>query len=423
MIGELLELRRLLRTPRLAPDEWARLRDEKLRAVVRHAHDRVPYYRQLFRAARLSPDDIRTTADLARLPVTTKDDLRRAGAAAVVDDPAALRDRATVLTSGTSGEPFTIVSTRRELARRRLVDFRAMLSAGVTWRDVIAIVGPEHERRARAHDRLGWFRTEIVPGALPPDEQIRRLQRLSPTVLWAYPTVLRAILQRVGYRLHDVCRPRMLITSSEVFDPVLRDRLAAVAQMPTFNFYGTNEVGRIAQECPAHDGLHVNADRVVFELADAQGRRVDGEGSVVVTSLDAYAMPFLRYRVGDLCAPLAGTCRCGSTFPRIAAPTGREWDMVTLPSGRLLSPVAFQVVLRGFGGIDQYRMLQEAPDRIVVTIVPGKSFATDSLPLLEERLLASLGERLGLEIRLSEFMPAGGRKFKVFESRIGRGAG
>lgn len=423
MIREALDAWRCLRAPRLPAEELARRRDARLRELVRHAYGRVRYYRRLFDAAGVSPDDIRTVADLARLPVTTRRDLKRAGAEALADDAPTGGDRVIVRTSGTSGEPIEIVATRREIARRRTTDFRALLAAGVGARDVIAIVGPEHERAPSLHDRLGAFRTGIVPGALPATEQIRRLARLRPTVLWIYPTVLCAILHEVGDRFAAVCRPRMMITSSEVFDPVLRGRVEALVAAPAFNFYGSNEVGRIAQECPAHDGLHVNADRVVFELADAQGRRVDGEGSVVVTSLDAYAMPFLRYRVGDLCAPLAGTCRCGSTFPRIAAPTGREWDMVTLPSGRLLSPVAFQVVLRGFGGIDLYRMLQEAPDRIVVTIVPGKSFATDSLPLLEERLLASLGERIGLEIRLSEFMPAGGRKFKVFESRIGRGAG
>ena len=144
----------------------------------------------------------------------------------------------------------------------------------------------------------------------------------------------------------------------------------------------------------------------------------EGEGEVIVTSLDARAMPFLRYRLGDRSATLAGPCACGSSFPRIAAPSGRVWDVVRLPSGRQLSPVAFQVVLRNVDGIDQYRIVQQAPDRFDVTIVPGPSFAADALPVLKERLAAVLGEPVAVDLRLSGFMTPEGRKFKVFESRL-----
>lgn len=418
MIREALDAWRCLRAPRLPAEELARRRDARLRELVRHAYGRVRYYRRLFDAAGVSPDDIRTVADLARLPVTTRRDLKRAGAEALADDAPTGGDRVIVRTSGTSGEPIEIVATRREIARRRTTDFRALLAAGVGARDVIAIVGPEHERAPSLHDRLGAFRTGIVPGALPATEQIRRLARLRPTVLWIYPTVLCAILHEVGDRFAAVCRPRMMITSSEVFDPVLRGRVEALVAAPAFNFYGSNEVGRIAQECPAHDGLHVNADRLIVEVVDAEGRPADGEGEVVVTSLDAHAMPFLRYRLGDRAATIGGPCACGSSFPRLAAPSGRAWEVVRLPSGRRLSPVAFQVVLRSFGGIEQYRIVQRALDRIDVTIVPGPAFAADALDALKARLAAALGEPIGLDVGLSGFMTPEGRKFKVFESKL-----
>lgn len=418
MIREALELRRALRAPRRPPEVLERERDAKLRALVAHAYARVPYWRRRFDEAGVAPDDMRTAADLPRLPITTRRDLKGAGAAAIADDAPPLDDRVTIRTSGTSGEPFELVATRREIASRRTTDFRALLGAGVGWRDVIAIVGPEHERRPRLHDRAGIFRTEFIPGALAAAEQIERLARLRPTVLWIYPTVLRAIVHEFGDGFADVCRPGTIITSSEVLDPVLRARAEALFPVPIFDFYGSNEVGRIAQECPAHDGLHVNVDRLIVELVDGEGRPAEGEGEVIVTSLDARAMPFLRYRLGDRTAMLTGSCACGSSFPRIAAPSGRVWDVVRLPSGRQLSPVAFQVVLRNVDGIDQYRIVQQAPDRFDVTIVPGPSFAADALPVLKERLAAVLGEPVAMDLRLSGFMTAEGRKFKVFESRL-----
>ncbi|CAG0982967.1 phenylacetate-CoA ligase [Burkholderiales bacterium] len=417
MIGQLLELRRLRRVTRLPAAQVERIRDRRLRAVVHHAYDNVPYYRELFRSAGIVPDDIRTAGDLVHVPLTAKADLRHAGEAAIVASNVEQRDCATFLTSGTTGEPFRIRVGLAEWQTRRMIDMRTLLASGVRARDEIVILGPEHRRPHRLHDRLGLFRTSVVPGTSSPEEMQRALRALRPTVLWAYPTALRALLHGVGYRLEEACRPRILITGTEMFDPVLRSRIDPAVE--TFNFYGTNEVGRIAHECKAHDGMHVNIDHAIVECLDLDtGAPTEATGEIVVTSLTAYAMPFIRYRVGDLTAPRHGACPCGSPFPRIEAPSGRVWDMITLPSGRLFAPMACATVLRRSAGIDQYRLTQVAPDRIVVELVPGAGFCAPSLAQLGEELVRSLGEPVAIEFRTVDFIRSRTAKFKVFESLI-----
>lgn len=411
MIGAAFRLARVLRAPRLPAVDLARLRDARLRSVVAHACAHVPYYRALFRAAGLSPQDVRTVADLARLPVSTKEDLRRAGAGGAVSEAIRPGECRTFHTSGTSGTPLAIRVARDEIAYRHMVDFRALLSAGVTARDRIAILGPGWTRPPGVHDRLGLWRTAIVRGDLSVDDQVSALRAFDPTVLWAYPTVLRALLHRLDYRLADACRPRMLVTSSEPLDAVLRERLAACGSMQTFDFYGANEVGRIAQECPAHDGLHVNADLVVLEAGD-------GAGGTIVTSLVARAMPFLRYRLGDRCAELPGPCVCGSAFPRISAPEGRATDMIVLPSGRLVSPWVCEFPLRAVPGIDQFRLVQSSPSRLLVQIVPGPAFPRDGLLAIAARLRASLPEPVDVDAEFTAFLRGETAKFRVFASRV-----
>src|SRR5574337_426553 len=114
-----------------------------------------------------------------------------------------------------------------------------------------------------------------------------------------WPTALRALLGRIG-SLQSLARPRTIVTSAEPLDPVVRRRVSDDLDVDFLNFYGSVESGRIAWECAAHEGLHINADCVILERA--ADTELSGAGSsVIVTNLNSFAMPFIRYRLGDRC--------------------------------------------------------------------------------------------------------------------------
>jgi phenylacetate-CoA ligase len=419
MIGEVLELRKLLHRRKLSPAALRALQERKLRAVIRHAYDNVPYYRALFTSAGLSPEDIRTVEDLKYIPVTAKDDLRAAGAEKTTTKGINLDSCHILDSSGSTGKPFTIYLTRTEAKTRRLLDFRAQLSAGFRPRDRLVVLGPERAYQTRLHHRLGLYRTEVISLLLSIDDQIRRLQRMQPTVLWAYPTVLRALLHRVDYRLGELVRPRALITSAEVFDEVLKERLRADLDIAMFNFYGSIEVGRIASECPAHEGQHVTADHLLLECLAGDKPAGWGEpGVVVVTCLDAFAMPFIRYRLGDICSLIQKNCSCGSSFPLISSPQGRDRDMLRLPSGQLLSPMGLHSILESFTGIDQFRLIQESADHVVLQLVMQKNVPSQPLRQLQSRLIEHLPEPVRVDIQLVDFIREDTPKFKTFVSKL-----
>lgn len=162
MIGEIMELRRLLKNRKLSSDELEDLQRRKLRAVIRNAYEKVPYYRSLFKSEGLSPEDIHTADDLKQVPITTKDDLRAAGVERIIAKDIKLSSCTSIPTSGTTGEPFTTHLTGSDLRTRRLIEFRTLLSVGFRQRDRLAVLGPEWPHRSRLHQRLGFYRSENI---------------------------------------------------------------------------------------------------------------------------------------------------------------------------------------------------------------------------------------------------------------------
>jgi hypothetical protein len=135
-----------------------------------------------------------------------------------------------------------------------------------------------------------------------------------------------------------------------------------------------------SRECRARLGLHVAMDHVSLEILDGNGVPVTPgeEGEVVVTSLSAFAMPFIRYRLGDVSRFLENACRCGISFPRIVPPPGRADTTIRLPSGGIRSPLGLQcIVLRSFAHVDRYRLIQERTDHLVVQLVVDRNRPRD----------------------------------------------
>ncbi len=416
MTSELIEFVNLLRVQRWSADRLEELRAKKLRRLVAHAHSSVPYYRRLMDGAGVRPEDIRRVEDLSRIPITTKEALIGAGRDCYTPG---LGELMTLHTSGYSGKPFHFQLTPAEYRTRRLRDFRALLGAGVRPLDRLAVFGPERTRPRRLHRSLGLFGIEVIKGSLPVEEQERRLKAARPDVLWAYPTCLRAVTMRHGNRLSALARPRTLVTSAQVFDPVFRDQITADLPLELYQLYGCIEVGRIAAECPAHRGLHVEADAIIVELLDGDRPAPAGQpGRVVVTSLNQYSLPFIRYELGDLVTALPDRCPCGRAAPLLSAPLGRCSDMVTLPDGSKLCCAYLDFALRGEMDLKQYRFVQHSLDRIEAQFSFFQPPTEARLESLRAKAEAALGNRIAITVRAMDEIPSESFKFKNFLSKL-----
>ncbi|HEM62590.1 MAG TPA: phenylacetate--CoA ligase family protein [Chloroflexi bacterium] len=419
MANRVLELYTLLRNRYLPPHELRKLQERKLRAVVEHAYENVPYYRSLFRSSGLTPQDVRTLEDLQQVPITSKEALRAAGlegSLAEGVDPAACE---VTPSGGSTGKPFFSYYDACEVQTRILVGFRALHTAGVRPWDRIVGLNPR-ARPPSLMNRLGLYRRHYIPQFLDLEEQIQQLRKTQPTVLRIAPSKLRAILHLVDYRLSEIARPRILITSSEVLDDGLKRRVLADLDVDLFNFYVTAEFADLASDCPAHEGLHVNADQLIVECLDDHGQPVEpGKlGEIVVTSLYGFVMPFIRYRLGDISTPIEGTCSCGSTFPLISAPVGRQDDVLRLPSGKILSTINLGWIATSIDGVEQFRYTQESPDHFVLQLALWKHPGEEMLAQARRQVLDYLGEPVSFRVQIVDRLPEDKGKFRYFVSRV-----
>ena len=418
-MSELLQFFRSLRSRRLNAEQLQTLQNRRLRTIIHHAYATVPYYHDLFKSAGISPGDINTTADLHLIPTTTKEDLRSAGLERILSSGTAPSSCLKIPTSGSTGKPFLTYLSRDDWQTRRLIEFRTLLAIGFRPRDRLAVLGPARRHERRPHQRLGLYDSINISPTLPPGEQLRLLRDFQPTILWVYPTVLKALLQRIDYRLSLVARPRILISSAETFDHTMAKHIRADLDLAMFDFYGSNELGRIAAECPAHGGLHVNADHIVLECLDDGHDAAPGHpGSAVITALNAFAMPYIRYHLGDVCTVLGTHCSCGCALPLIDHPRGRKTDVIRLPSGDTRSPWGVDYIMREVEGLEQFRLIQEDLHHFRLLTV----FRTPPRPIgissVRSRLLEYLSEPVDLKVLVVDSIQQEHSKFRAFVSNV-----
>jgi len=407
-----------------------------LRALVRDAWDNVRLYRELYAGAGIRSSDIASLDAFTGLPIVRRPELLgygheghlRRGA-----DPARLMQRCT---SGSSGEPLTVFSSRLETFFRKatlLESFRR--AAPIRLPVTIADVGTYTVGRDIAQ-ALRLVRVARISRFLPIAEQVAQLCRTSPDLIEGRPTSMEDVVHEAGVQGVALPRPRAVICFGEVLYPATRRRLEAAFGCYVADYYNCEEVGNVAWQCPLHvDRLHVNGATSFLEVVDDEGRPVagDGSGHVLLTNLYNWTMPFIRYAVGDRARNLGeGPCECGFSGLSIGALEGRDEDFFTLPDGRRISPRTVHSMVAGglpaheignelFRAIRAFQMVQEAPDLVVVNVVPGPRYSADLWTSAQESA-RRLHPALRVEVRCVEALErTGGGKVRQVMSRVGAG--
>jgi len=435
-LDPLSTLRALRRHPYVAREEIVAFQNKQLRRLVAHAYDNVPYYRKLFIRHGLTPHDIQSVADLSAIPITSKKDLQSLPVGEVVTRDVDPKRLLTHRTSGSSGEPFTIRRTWFEDRLLHQFRRRAMRDFGSRSTDRganVVLVRPGHPSGNRLplrilqaldsiHQSLGLYRRVRINCLLPPRDIVYALRDFRPDVLSGFPGVLARLAPIISDDDRLVIRPRLIVVGAEVLTPLMRRRIAEAFSALVFDCYGSHEFNLLAWECKDAGGFHVCDDSVIVEvLKDGRPVGAGERGEVIGTNLHSFAMPFIRYRLGDIVTRGSETCRCGQPFSTIRNIQGRMLDYFPLPDGRLLHP--YEIVLLLIGDADswvkQYQLTQEQEDRVVLRVVPSHTPSLRQLAVLEESGAALLGDRVKFQVVLvPEIQLEPNGKFRVSRSLV-----
>jgi phenylacetate-CoA ligase len=313
-------------------------------------------------------------------------------------------------TSGSTGEPLSIRSTWLEDRVSVAVRLRALRAFGLSVGDRRVVVGMAAGPGAsRLRSMLGLFPWVALEGLRPPAEILDALHALAPDVILGYPGVLHAVAGLILDGPGSVPRPKLVVAAGEVLTAEMRGRIAAAFGSRVFELYTSHELHTIGWECMETGALHVADDSVVVEvLRDGRPVGAGETGQLVGTALHSFAMPFLRYRLGDMVTRGTTPCRCGQPFSTIESVQGRMVDYLVLPGGRLLHP--YRLTVRGTRcpWVRQQQVTQEREDRIVLRVVPRGTPPREELAQAEAEARATLGPGVDFRLLLVPEIPLDG---------------
>jgi phenylacetate-CoA ligase len=399
--------------------------DARVRVLVRHAYETVPYYHRVMRDAGLLPKDIQGVADLPNLPVLRRDDVRRAG-----DDRvsrlARPRDLHPKATSGTTGTPLRVYLDRRVAALGRASLWHAFEWAGVSpaARTLAVIRSPTPEGRSAMTPWNRLCGTEVVRiDALQkqqPEPIMAQLDDLRPEVIRGYPSLLHLLAQlvvRAGRR--PAHRPACVLYQSEQMSGDTRQLLTAAFGAPIFSRYGAIEFSAgVAQTCE-HGGWHVCTEASVVEVVSgAVGERRGTPavaGRLIVTDLHNFAAPVIRYDTNDLGTAAApdAACACGRTLPLLGEIEGRAAEIIVTRSGaRMAGFLVNRPLWPYWEALHEYQLRQSVPGELDLLIVPGPRYNTDTAPSVTRVLERHFNNDVTVRVRVVDHIapePSGKR--------------
>jgi phenylacetate-CoA ligase len=419
----ILMLLNLLAEARRSPAAIRRIQERKLRAMVAHAYRRVPFYRQLYLAAGFDPFSIKNLEDLARLPMVSKEDFLGRPLSEVLAAGVSPEKCESASSSGSSGRPLTAYWHPRDRAMMNMGWKRAQLLSGMGWRDRLADFSGSRPMERPAHwpERFGFFPRRAISSRLEPPQWIEILRDWRPAVISGSIMTLRLLAEYVRDRRITDVRPRLIFNFSEFMGDASRRLLSEVFGCSVIDLYGSEEAGCIAWECPACSGYHIASDMNVVEVLRDGKPALPGEsGEVVITNLHSRAMPFIRYRQGDVVTLARRDPGCGIPFPLISGIEGRDEDFLILGDGRRLPPPPVYHCLDPVPGIVRWRIVQEMAGSMRLELMVGDGFSTERLARIKDDLSSLTKGRMAVEVVLVDMIPVdAGVKFKAIRSRAG----
>ena len=320
-------------------EDIKKLQDEKLVKQVEYVYNNVEYYRNLMDEKGVKPEDIKSTADLHKLPFLKKDDLREAYPYGLLatDLKNCVRIHST---SGTTGKRVVAFYTQHDIDLWEDCCARAITAAGGTSEDVCQVCygyglftggsglhGGSH--------KAGCLTLPMSSGNT--DRQIQFMMDLNSTILCCTPSYAAYIgesLKEKGYKPEDN-KLKAGIFGAEPWTEEMRQDIEKNLGIKAYDIYGLTEMSGpgVAFECCEQNGMHINEDHFIAEIINPNTGEVLPEGTkgeLVFTSLDKEAFPLLRYRTRDICVLTRKKCSCGRTFIKMAKPMGRSDDMMII---------------------------------------------------------------------------------------------
>jgi phenylacetate-CoA ligase len=419
-VGQTLE-----RSQWLPLDELRRAQLEKLKRLIQYAYENVPFYHRSLKKKDILPSDIRSFKDFEAVPFVTRDDFF-----ASQEELRSQSFRGKTFKDNTGGSTGQVMeflmdestsywSYANEKRFRGWYGVKPGDKKAWVWGALKNFPGWEFK------DRLlkGYIKRQRFLNAHALSEKNMRnfaleMQKWKPDMFRVYPSALAIFAHFLTVNQMNGIRPKLIETSGEKLTATQRAFLEPIFNSPIAEHYSSWEIYDIAYQCP-EKGLHVSEDRYL-ELVDAEGKTVPpGEvGEIVITSLNQYAMPFIRYKNGDMGVMAQSPCPCGRGLPLLREVIGRKDDLLVRPDGQPVHGAVMDYTCRSFREIKQFQLYQPDPFNLVVRLVCHHPVTQEWIARFKAELQPFFGTEIKIHIEILDkisLTPSGKLRFILSE--------
>jgi phenylacetate-CoA ligase len=362
--------------PHLPPEEIARIQLSRLKTMLTHAADNVPYYRDLFDETGLQPESLASVEQLSQLPTLERQTVRTQIDSLVTRD----LDRRRLLrwsTGGSTGAPVDFYKDVEYYELEMALMWRSWSWAGWNPSDkMVWVWGAPTETSQLTHlrGRLKWsIGGKLLLDAFDmTDEKLERwveeINRFGAEHVIGYASALAHFAKFILSHGIDL-KPRFkqIISTAEKLTETQRKLIEDAFRAKVCDQYGCREIRLTAFECSRRN-MHVISDSVVMEFLEDPSVHT-GARKIVCTALNNLAMPLIRYELGDYGAPLEDECSCGINFPLMKMDIGRISDNFVTPGGRVVHGEYFTHLMYGISGVGRFQFYQNDPALIRLYVV------------------------------------------------------
>jgi phenylacetate-CoA ligase len=358
------------------------LQKKRLADLLLHAYQRVPYYRDLFeKTGVIGNSGIPDLYRFNQIPFLTKHILRSRFEDLKSDDLSTRKWRLN-RSGGSTGEPVKFIQDMQYWDWRDAVKMLYDIWTGYTFGEAKFLLwGSERDlfagRGSIKTQIHRWLENNIFFNAyrMTPEQLhscVEKINISKPIQILAYAESISDVCNFIKQKGLCVHSPRAIMTSAGTLLSPWRKTIESTFQTHVFDRYGSREVGDMACECDHHEGLHVSALTHYLEILTPKGHPANpGDlGEIVVTPLTNYAMPLIRYRIGDMGVWADSPCTCGRNWPLLKKVAGRVADTFKKRDGTLLTSGPFNELFHAYDWIERYQIIQEDYDVIRILFVP-----------------------------------------------------
>jgi phenylacetate-CoA ligase len=423
-------LQELRRTQWYSSEKLKEFQEKKLRELIRHSYQNVPYYHRVFNEVGITPDDIKTIEDLRKIPILSKDDLR-ANFSDLVALNASSYSFGVSTTSGSTGKPVSFYLDQQNREIEYASTWRQREWAGIRLDDRIASFRAFRALRGtnyRSGKPLWKFNSlskELEFNIFGLNnkglkKQTERLKEFSPKLIEGYPSTIELLSKYILNQGIRGVSPVAVQTSSESLT-TRRETIERALGCRVFDWYGQSEYVVSAGQCP-EGNYHINETGIMEFIK--QGEHVShGElGEIVGTRLFNYSMPLIRYRITDVGRYSKDLCSCGRSLPLVQSIEGRVSDSITTSEGKIVTGMVFEhywkhEVTPNTPNVDYVHIIQRANKKIIIKIVKRPEYSDYETRIMLCALAALLGSDIPVEFEELDSIPQN-RKWRFSESEL-----